>query len=119
MRKAELAHRDAGPPRGDPICRVKGNDLFVLSDKQWERIVYQGRENGVDFLPVPCGDRVGFVDPRATNFRSVSWLDTAGARHVTQLTETQCGWKVYGTWTVDAAGHRTLQSASSIVHDGC
>src|SRR5262249_43260867 len=55
-RKPGLARRDAGAPRGDPICRVKGNDLFVLSDKQWERIVYQGRENGVDFLPVPCGD---------------------------------------------------------------
>ena len=114
------------PPRGKPrppICRVPGDELFVFRKNTFERLRStpwrDGVLEGLDFLPIRCGARFAYVDPRATTFRTVSWTDRAGARHVTQITEAHCGYTTFAISAVDDSGRRTQQREITIDHDGC
>jgi hypothetical protein len=114
------------PPRRKlrpPVCRVPGDGLFIVRRTDFDRLqstpYRDGVIEGLDLLPIRCGDRFAYVDPAATTFRAVFWTDRAGARRVTQITEVHCGYTTFAISDVDDSGRRTQQREITIDHDGC
>jgi hypothetical protein len=106
-----------------PICRVPGDGLFIFREADFERLQStpwrDGVLEGLDFLPIRCGERFAYVDPRTTAFRAALWTDRAGARRVTQITEYHCGYTTFTIFAVGEQGRRTQQREIGVSHDGC
>jgi hypothetical protein len=112
-------------PRATPRCAVAGDALFVFSDDEFGLAIYGKNNARVDtadqvlMLPVRCGARVRYVDPRATANDTVFWRDRNGVRRVTQITEAGCGFTRFETSVVQPSGERTLEHDTTLGHDGC